>query len=426
MRRWHDARGQASSEYVALVALVAVALSLAAGLSAGGVGGELLAGLQRGLCRVADVRCPRAQPARDVLDPCPMERTTSAESLEGALELVELGGSRTLTTVRLSDGRVVVTLAEGQELGGGIGLGYALRLGHRVGAGATAGFDVRASAGRSWTLPNAGAARAFIARHGAKATIGGKAVDVVRGGCSILCDALGWRPHAALPPADETTLDWGAAARLGGSLGLAGLRASDGRVLGARLLRGGGSTWHVEYDARAAATLLSSARLAAAAERRVVVSYTLDARQRPLRMTLETVARTDASAALHAAGGRLSAHAGGTVARVVEQEATLDLRDARNRVAATALLAAREKPFDVRELRRRLAAAGRRIARAGVVHRRVYALSSSAFALGGELALVGRLGAGFERTHEGMRLLSARTRLPGLPFLPRDDCRPRR
>jgi hypothetical protein len=29
----------------------------------------------------------------------------------------------------------------------------------------------------------------------------------------------------------------------------------------------------------------------------------------------------------------------------------------------------------------------------------------------------------FEQTRKGMRLLSAETRLPGLPFLPRDDCR---
>ena len=38
--------------------------------------------------------------------------------------------------------------------------------------------------------------------------------------------------------------------------------------------------------------------------------------------------------------------------------------------------------------------------------------------------LGGKLGGAFARTHDGMRLLTAETRLPGLPFLPRDDCRP--
>ena len=62
MTGWHGTRGQATSEYVALVALVAVVLALAAGLTSGGVAGHVLAGLQRGLCGVAGKACPRSQP----------------------------------------------------------------------------------------------------------------------------------------------------------------------------------------------------------------------------------------------------------------------------------------------------------------------------------------------------------------------------
>ncbi|MGB2712387.1 MAG: hypothetical protein WBC33_12835, partial [Conexibacter sp.] len=64
MYRLRSARGQATGEYVALVALVAVVLVLAAGLTSGGIGGQLLGALQRGLCRVAGQTCPRPLIAR--------------------------------------------------------------------------------------------------------------------------------------------------------------------------------------------------------------------------------------------------------------------------------------------------------------------------------------------------------------------------
>jgi hypothetical protein len=70
-----DARGQATSEYVALVTLVAVVLVLAAGLTSGGVAGHVLAGFQRGLCRVAGTACSRSHPLEADLAPCPVERS---------------------------------------------------------------------------------------------------------------------------------------------------------------------------------------------------------------------------------------------------------------------------------------------------------------------------------------------------------------
>ena len=81
MGRLRGAGGQATTEYVALVALVAVALALAAGLTSGGVGGQVLAGLQRGLCRVAPVGCPRSEPPRPDLAACPLERRTRRDEL---------------------------------------------------------------------------------------------------------------------------------------------------------------------------------------------------------------------------------------------------------------------------------------------------------------------------------------------------------
>jgi len=425
MRRWswRDAAGQATSEYAALVALVASVLALAGGLTSGGAGGAVLAGLQRGLCQVADVRCPQPRRPRDELDPCPLERTTSAESLAGAFELLRLGGGRSLTAVRTSDGRVQIALADVETVGGVIGLGWSIGVGARHGATATAEIERRFAPGRSWMLPNAAAARAFLKRYGAKATVTGRALDAVRSGCSILCDAIGWRPHAALPPADEVSIDRGLSGRLGGTLGVAGAELSDSRMLGARLRRDGGSTWYLGFDATVGAALMDAAGLGFERADQAVVSFALDARRRPVELSVQTV-RSDATLATLRAGRRVSARADGAAAYVTESSATLDLRDRRNLAAAVALRRTLAGRLDPARLLRSAAAVGKLIAREGVVDRRTYALSGSSTAIGGTVVLGAQLGGGFERTREGMRLISAQTRLPGLPFLPRDDCRP--
>lgn len=422
-RRWRDAAGQATSEYVALVALVAVVATLSAGLTAGGVGGQVLAGLQRGLCRVAGVRCSPPQHTRDELAPCPVERTTSAESLQGALELMTLGGGASLSAVRMSDGRVQITLTSGETDGGAMGLGYSIGLGRRHGATAAVDVEQHFAPGRSWTLPNAAAAHAFLARYGAKATVGGKAVDLLRSGCSILCDAIGWRPHAELPPADEVSFQRGVSGQLDGTLGSAGLETSSDHTLGVRVERDGGRTLYLSFDGAVGAALLSTAGLGVEREQQAVAAFTLDARERLVELSVETVGSGAAAGMAQPSVGRAWARAEGDVGLVTESTATLDLRDRRNRAAALALRRTLAGGLAPQRLLRSAAAVGRRIARTGVVDRRTYALTRSDAAFGGTLVLGAQLGGGFERSHEHMRLLSAQTRLPGLPFLPRDDCR---
>jgi hypothetical protein len=425
MERWRSARGQASSEYVALVALVAVVLTLAAGLTSGGVGGQVLAGVQRGLCTIVGRACPPQPPAGPDLAPCPLERTTRSESLDGAVEVLALGRSGTLSAVRGSDGRVTVTLADAASDGFEVGVGVKAGIGGRHDADATAGLSTSFSTGRSWTLPDAAAARAFVARYGAKATVGGQAVDVVRGGCSLLCDAIGWRPHAELPPPDESYVSQGAAARAEASLGPATAQASGGRLLGAALGRDGGSTWFLQLDTAASAAIGGAVgTLGIVGQTQTVVSYALDADHRPVSLVIHTVTRggVDGAVRIGRGGGRASADAGRAL--VTEADQTLDLHDARNRAAAAGFVAALRDPRALGALPSRMATVRERVALTGSVDRRIYALDSFAYALGLKLRLGAQLGGGFERTHEGMHLLSAETRLPGLPFLPRDDCRP--
>jgi hypothetical protein len=424
MGRWREARGQATSEYVALVALVAVVLALAAGLTVGGLGGQLLAGMQRALCQLTGTACEPPRPSADELAPCPVERTASSESLEGAFEVIRLGNGASLATVRGSDGRVTVTLANETSAGGEAAIGAKLAIGGRHGAELAGGMEASSASSRSWTLSSVAAARAFVDRYGSKATLGGKAVDLVRSGCSILCDAIGWRPHAELPPPDEVYFGRGTAATLTASLGSAGIDASNRSLLGARLRRDGSSTWYSELGASTGAALsLGAASLGAGSRTQTAVAYTLDARQRPIELAFHSVARNDAHGAAGAQRGRVVAALGAGDARVTEVDATLDLHDPRNRVAAAALATALHDPLAIATLHRRAEAVLGRIRRTGVIDRRTYALTGSAVELGAQLALGAQLGGAFARAHEGMRLLSAETRLPGLPFLPRDDCR---
>jgi hypothetical protein len=420
-----DARGQATTEYVALVALVGVVLALAAGLTSGGVGGQVLAGLQRGLCHVADTACPRPQPPRADLPPCPVETRTRRESLDGALELVRLGHGGTLTTTRHSDGRVTVTLADDRTAGGELGAGLRVALGRRVvGGSANAGLSAEVVSGRSWTLPDADAARAFVARHGAKATVTGKALDLARGGCWILCDALGWRPHARLPTPDETYLSHGAAASAQLALGPAGAELTAGAAIGARLAGDGTRTAYVRLDAAAAAQLDLAVGLRASATREVVLSYAVDAQGRPVELGLHVAAVEGGGASAQPAYGDVRGALRAGAATATQLDAVLDLHDRGNRAAAAALVAALHDPLALGTLRSRAAAVRARILHAGRIDRRSYAVDSSALELGATLALGGRAGATFARTRGRMRLVRAETRLPGLPFLPRDDCRP--
>jgi hypothetical protein len=422
--------GQASNEYVALLALVAVAFTLAVGLTSGGIGARVLAGLQRGLCTAVGHACPVPTPVRADLEPCPLERRTRTERLSETIGVARLGSSGILSATRASDGGVTVTLAKGGDAGEEVGAGARLRIGHRVVGGQARG-SLRATwtSGRSWRFRDAAAARDFVDRYGSKATIGGRLVDALRSDCSLLCDALRWRPHPQLPPPDEVYAQAGATATLAASLGDGAASAEGqvdgGAVLGRRTAADGGRTWYLALDASATAGLgLPLASLDGMAGGEGIVSYAVDAHGHPATLAVQLAGR--AGAGVHAIGrdgaatGRVSAMRGG----VVELEATLDLADAANLAAAHGVLDALTHAGRLPALPGRIAALGRRFAAHGEIDRRTYALRSDTVGAGAVVGLGVELGAGLERTTEGLHLLDAETRLPGLPFLPRDDCRP--
>ncbi|MBB4664475.1 hypothetical protein [Conexibacter arvalis] len=417
--------GQAANEYVALLAIVASVLVALVALSSGGVGSHVLAGIQRGLCAIAGSACPRAVVERDRLAACPIERRVSEERLSETIASVKLGSTGTLTAVRGSDGRVTVTLSDGSAAGIEGGAGAWVALGRRVGEEAKAGAALVWGSGRSWTFPDAAAAERFVARYGNKATMRGKLLDEVRAACSILCDALGWRPHPQLPEPDEVHAEGGAMATLSGAFGIGG-GGDASAVVGRRVRRDGETTWYLRLSGKATAELgLPGAEAVTAAGGQALLSYRLDAAGRPLALGVTVAGEAAGRGALGGEGRRRAVRGGGKASSnrggIVELEASLDLGDPDDRAAAAALLdALRSKPT---ALPRRAAALGARIVQRGQIDLRRYAVTTDGTRFGGELALGVKVGGSFERSTKGLTLLGAATRLPGLPFLARDDCR---
>ncbi len=152
--------GQASNDFVALVALVGVLLLAAAGIASAASPG-LLNGVttawQRALCAVAGERC-------EVLDrePCPVLRTVESETRRVSVALVELGHDRKLSIERRSDGSYVVTLLEGRQAGATVGVGADIK--GIVELSADASSLLGRHAGRSYAADDRAAATALVER----------------------------------------------------------------------------------------------------------------------------------------------------------------------------------------------------------------------------------------------------------------------
>ena len=466
MGRLREERGQATHEYVALLAVVAIAITALAGISASGVGASVLRGLQRGVCLVAPGPCPRLVAVRDDLAPCQLRRDDSVERLGETIGIVELGTSQTLKAVRNSDGTVVVTLADGSDVGAVWKVGAGAAAGStEVGSKLRAGAGLVWGSGRSWTLPNEAAALDFIARYGDKATTKGRLVDQVRSRCSLLCDAIGWRPHAELPPPDATYEEAGAAARFERLLGRGQVNGQLKGLLGRRVERDGSSTTYVQLDAELLGQLglpLGAFEGGGAGEGVLSIERAPDGSPRALGVSVAGSGAGRAALAGEAgvggrgrggAGGRAGGGArGGGVGgsargrdvgagargrgagggsaeadvlrgALVELEASLDLTDPANLALASAVVDALGDRASWSDLPRRVGALGERLLSDGQIDLRAYRKSSSAKQIGAEIAAGVALGGGWKRTTTGLELLAAWTRLPGLPFLARDDCR---
>jgi hypothetical protein len=235
-------RGQASVEYVAAIALLALVLAGAGvAIAAPGLPGAVVAKLRLALCIVGGDVCRRSDAAARGLEPCLVSGEEHARETGVSFLFLRGSGSETWSVERLSDGRIRLSAGYGQGLGATAGLG--LHLGP-VSAGGSAEGTVGFRSGRTWVLPDAAALSALLAR--------------VRG--YDLASSL-HTIAASFPPPTETYLEGGGEG--GAELAVEAVRAvpgggGEGRAALGRRRGPDGTTYYVDLGADATGPLAAA------------------------------------------------------------------------------------------------------------------------------------------------------------------------
>jgi Flp pilus assembly pilin Flp len=375
-----DQAGQTTTEYAALLALVAAVVA-GAGAVVGleGVAAAVAGGVRTGICIVAGDVCRASDAAAAGLSPCTVAEHTRGQGLTFTVASMRFGADDGWTAARRSDGSVLLTRVEGRKVGGTVGFGAdASPLGLEVGVEAK--LDYALASGRAWEFPDAAAAARFLRSRDREE------VDP------------SWRfGDAGAVLAGEA--DGGAA-----GMELTELEATAGARAGVRVGHGL-TTYYLRtgYDALDARASVPGAgvQLEGLPTRNGIVELTRDAgglREMAFR-----------SVGPGARGGQ-----------VVETVARLDLRDPANRAAAEPLLS-RRLPWPP-ALARDLRALVRRAATTGVVERAVYDVrdGSEELKLAAKLGLV--LGVEGEEVEVDRRLVAASAWTHGSRERERVDC----
>lgn len=414
-------RGQATSDYVAAVLVVAVA-TLGAGAAARSVGAGDVAGavqrqvaralcvVGRGSCEVDRLPCVVAQ-----------RRTTDTASLTVAF--LRLGHERVLLREERSDGTVAVTLVDRAKPGVVAGLGAHGRL-RLQGRSLTVGGELSAAAvavlgtGRTWILPDARAADDLLER-----------VRSLRPSALRGHGRAGRGRHDAraelLPPADQAFSDRGLSVSAAGTLlgAQASLEAED--VFGTRTDRRSGQV--TAYVRRRNALVGSVATLSRAGDRSEQYAVVLDRGGRPLDLVVldSGTGTAPRQVGVRAPGVGTTGSARGYRAegRLWTTETHLDLTDPDNLAAARSFLAQVRAPSPrLGDVVRVSDALRRRLDERGVVHARTLELSTSGVGMGAGVALGLEVGGEVEHAVQSARLVEAATRGPDGVWRRRDDC----
>ena len=409
-------QGQASVEYLGVVAVVGVLLAALAvpALAGRDVAGAVVAEVRRALCIVAGGQC--------WLDRRPCVVASSQVTDDGSVDfaIIRIGSRVVVLRQDRSDGTVAVTFLRDRLAGLDLtaGGGAQLRVGRttlRLGTQAEATVLAMLGSGTTWVLRDARAADRLVR---------GLVVD----GAGDLGRRVlhGGRPDTRGAPAPA----W-SASRRGLAVTLVATTAGAGH---------GGALRLGSEDLAGVATQHATGRRTFVVRRRndLVGSITrgqsdvlggAGAVDELYTVTVDRVGRPLDLGVLR--GGEVGVHIGGPAplralrgARRWEAEEHLDLSDPEN------LAAARDFLREVVAPRPRLGAAvavsaalRRRLDEAGVLDVRAYALSGVATGIGVAVGTgVGHLGAGYERRRQRLRLVGAAQRGPEGLWRARGDC----
>jgi len=409
------ADGQASLEWLAIVALVATLLALgAAAAQAGFVGRQVTREMARALCRVGAGHCETDR------EPCVVAAARERTGMSISLAVVRFGGHQVGLFEQRSDGTVAVTV--GDEIEGGVTAGVGARVGALgLSLGGTLGASVAAQLdhGRTWIVDSMAAAHDVVARYRA-----GR-LDQHAGGthrpaapsADITYDGVQVLPSARVEADAKAVITL---AQAGGGLSFdRRARQSLDRRTGHRTIYVQ-SHWSADGAAKVTGVLDTSGTAAPGGGERYAVE--LDAAGRPLDLQViaagEYAASADLPGIASEAEGLLEAPTAGT--RLYEVTAHLDLTDPVNLAASRDVLRAIAR--GVASAPEATGALRRRIEQFGTVEARVLDQAGTSRDVGGELALGARVGFDYTHATAATRLLSAASRGLDGRWLPRRDC----
>jgi hypothetical protein len=424
MRAARRERGQASIEYVGVVALVVAVLAAVIPLTSAGpaIAGAVMDGLRRGLCLVTGGGC-----ALDA-GPCVVATSTIDERAGLDLVLVRVGRHSGILREDLSDGSIAVTELEDLEAGPRVGIGvhghiHIDDLDIGLGGELNAALLAQLGGGRTFIVHSAEAADQLVDRlvHGSPGTmLADLPVRVVRGALGI--------GEKGIPEADEVYFEGGVdglfEAGVGALLTRADIVAAAAHTVGIRVdRRTGNRTLYTRVADRAIApfmTLLGG--LGAAAEGTLVTGLTLDRHGHPVEFSV--------SGARRLARGRTAPLTAlipdlGPLAMTgdrFELDARLDLANAENAALVRRFLLSLSMAGGPGEVFDAGGALVDRIRTDGRLDARVYDVSSSVIGVDGSIALGARVGGDFSYDRSSGRLVQAAGRPPEGWWEQRHDC----
>ena len=384
-------RGQATIDYVALVAVVALLVAAGAaavGIGAAGIANAVLGQVHHALCIVSGRSC-EVQRAR----PCTVTSTRDSHHFALNVVLARVDNDRYVLRERLSDGTVRLTVATRAGAGVEVGVGLHLQV-HKNGR--TLGSVDEASAGIQGLF---GHGQVFSASDDREADAIMRAI----------------RGQGGRVPPPRAVFYHGGVRELR-RLGLSSLVAGawfDGAselILGVQKDSDGARTISLNYGSSAYA--LAQALMAGPAlthDEQVVMGLTLDRQGRQVELSLSSAA-TLTSGTL--APGEQQMHG-----RRREFTARVDLSDPD---IAAAWADFRRNPKNLSAI----SALAERLRTRARLDVRTYATRSATNGAAGSIGAFFRLGAESEETVELARLESATTRPPGGLWEPRLDCMP--
>jgi hypothetical protein len=394
-------RGQASLEWLAVVALVAGLLALGAGLAqAEGVGRRVTREMARALCLVSGGDCHRDQ------EPCVEASTSDTRSLSGGFLIFRLGRDLLAVVKRRSDGTYAVSVGHGWsggaegEAGFDVGVDVA-GLDISAGASLTASLLAQLKDTKTWIVGSEAEAEAIVSARGASRPPDLSSSD------------RAWVPsgNASVDLEVEGLAD----------LNAASVALSDDQHAGTVTdHRTGRQTTYIDAQLSASSSALEGVLTASTRDAREIYAVERAPDGRPL--TLQIIATgaygssRDLPSVVQPVVGRLEAPG----AERYEVTATLDLSD------PAALQATAQMLDDIAHKRGRArpsAALKELVASRGTVEARILAADTSSDETSGKLAIGTRIGQFAKVSEHGeQRLLAAASRGLDGQWIARDDC----